>query len=606
MEVGGSVGPVRNPSVIDRIAEDHTRRLAALRPTWATALGIPGHDDRMGDFSPAGHAAYADLVRDTLARLDRAERDATAGPSEVAHAEPTAPEAPAAEARDVVTLAAMRDRLGLELELYEAREYRAAANNIESPVQGLRDVIDLMPTDTAAELEVIAARVADIPQAVDGYIGCLREGLTAGPRPTRRQAEQALGDAILLGDPSSSWFVSYLTGLLAGAGDSAAGTAPAAVAGRVNPTDRALAVRLGQAARDAAAAYARLAEVLRDEVLPGAPEIDAVGRDRYARFSRDFVGAAVDLDETYAWGLAALHELAAEQQAVAADIAGPGASVREAIAVLDADPGRRLHGTDALQEWMTRVTEEAITALDGVHFDISGELRRLECRIAPTNTGGIYYTAPSDDWSRPGRMWWSVPAGVNDFTTWRERTTVYHEGVPGHHLQIGQAVANKDELNTWRRLVCWTSGHGEGWALYAERLMAELGFLDDPGDRFGMLDAQMLRAARVVFDLGVHLGKPAPDEFGGGVWDAEKGWAFLRHYVASDEATLRFEWNRYLTWPGQAPSYRIGQRMWQDLRADAAAAAATRGESFSVAGFHARALSLGSLPLDVLRSALAG
>lgn len=605
---------MRNPSAIDRIAEDHTRRLAALRPTWATALGIPGHDDRMGDFSPAGHAAYADLVRDTLARLDRAEREAapaavgegTRDPGAASVSarwgvtEPAGARGAATEsARDAVTLAAMRDRLGLELELYAAREYRAAANNIESPVQSMREVIDLMPTDTAADWEVIAARVADLPQAVDGYIACLREGLAAGgaadggPRPTRRQAEQALADAALLADPASSWFVTHLGGARA------AGDARAAVGD-------ALGARLERAAEQAAAAYARLVEALREEVLPGAPEEDATGPERYARFSRDFVGAAVDLDETYAWGLDALHELAAEQRAVAARIAGPGASVQDAIAVLDADPARRLHGTDALQDWMTRTTEEAITALDGVHFDISGDLRRLECRIAPTNTGGIYYTGPSDDWSRPGRMWWSVPVGVDDFTTWRERTTVYHEGVPGHHLQVGQAVANKDGLNSWRRLVCWTSGHGEGWALYAERLMAELGFLDDAGDRFGMLDAQMLRAARVVFDLGVHLGKPAPEEFGGGTWDAEKGWAFLRHYVASDEATLRFEWNRYLTWPGQAPSYRIGQRMWQDLRAEAAAAAAARGETFSVADFHARALSLGSLPLDVLRSALAG
>ena len=296
----------------------------------------------------------------------------------------------------------------------------------------------------------------------------------------------------------------------------------------------------------------------------------------------------------------------AEQRQVAALIAGPGASVPQAVAVLDADPARQVHGTAALQDWMTSVSEAAIEALDGIHFGIPAELRRLECRIAPTSTGGIYYTAPSDDWSRPGRMWWSVPPGVSEFSTWRERTTVYHEGVPGHHLQIGSAVANKDELNTWRRLVCWTSGHGEGWALYAERLMAELGFLDDPGDRFGMLDAQMLRAARVVFDIGVHLGKPAPDGFGAGSWDAAKGWDFLRAHVATDEGTLRFEWNRYLTWPGQAPSYMIGQRMWQELRRDAAAAAAERGETFSVRDFHARALAVGSLPLPVLRAAVLG
>jgi len=201
-------------------------------------------------------------------------------------------------------------------------------------------------------------------------------------------------------------------------------------------------------------------------------------------------------------------------------------------------------------------------------------------------------------------MWWSVPEGVTEFSTWNEKTTVYHEGVPGHHLQISAAVANKDDLNMWRRLVCWTSGHGEGWALYAERLMDEFGFLADDGDRLGMLDAQRLRATRVVLDLGVHLGKPAPARYGGGVWDAAKAWDLLTDNVTMERTMLRFELNRYLGWPGQAPSYKIGQRIWEQIRADAAAAASARGESFSLRDFHSRALNLGSLPLDVLREQL--
>ena len=202
-------------------------------------------------------------------------------------------------------------------------------------------------------------------------------------------------------------------------------------------------------------------------------------------------------------------------------------------------------------------------------------------------------------------MWWSVPPEVTTFNTWREKTTVYHEGVPGHHLQVGQAVFERATLNTWRRLACWTSGHGEGWALYAERLMADLGFLDDPGDRLGMLDGQRMRAARVVFDLGVHLGLEAPEQWGGGTWDADKGWEFLKANINMPEAFIRFEWNRYLGWPGQAPSYKIGQRLWEQTRDEAKAKAEAAGEEFDIRAFHARALSLGSLPLDVLKSAFA-
>ncbi|MDQ7994042.1 MAG: DUF885 domain-containing protein, partial [Propionicimonas sp.] len=193
-----------------------------------------------------------------------------------------------------------------------------------------------------------------------------------------------------------------------------------------------------------------------------------------------------------------------------------------------------------------------------------------------------------------------------EFSTWREKTTVYHEGVPGHHLQIAQQVLIREQLNSWRRLVLWTSGHGEGWALYAERLMEEFGFMDDLGDRLGLLDGQRMRAARVVIDIGVHLGKPAPQRWGGGTWDAAKAWDLFKANANMDEAFLRFELNRYLGWPGQAPSYKIGQRLWEQARAGAPAAADAAGEPFSLKDFHSRALGLGSVPLSILPTALAG
>jgi uncharacterized protein (DUF885 family) len=293
-----------------------------------------------------------------------------------------------------------------------------------------------------------------------------------------------------------------------------------------------------------------------------------------------------------------LARMTREQEAVAREIL-PGASVAEAVAHLDADPARMLHGVDALQRWMQEVSDRSVQELAGTAFDIPEQVRRLECRIAPTHEGGIYYTGPSDDFSRPGRMWWSVPTGVTEFATWRELTTVYHEGVPGHHLQIGQAVHNRSRLNTWRRQLAGTSGHAEGWALYAERLMERFGYLDDPADRLGMLDGQRMRAARVVLDIGVHLQKPMPGS--ARVWTAESALDFLRANVNMDDAFVRFEVNRYLGWPGQAPSYKIGQRIWEQLRDDAER---RDGAGFSLAGFHRRALDLGGVGLDTLRAAL--
>jgi uncharacterized protein (DUF885 family) len=176
---------------------------------------------------------------------------------------------------------------------------------------------------------------------------------------------------------------------------------------------------------------------------------------------------------------------------------------------------------------------------------------------------------------------------------------VYHEGVPGHHLQIAQAVYNRAQLNSWRRLLAGTSGHAEGWALYAERLMAELGYLDDPADRLGMLDGQRMRAARVVLDIGVHLGKPRLG--GDGVWDHDYALSFMRRNVNMPDAFIQFEVNRYLGWPGQAPSYKVGQRIWEQIRDDDRDA---RGDAFSIKDFHRRALDVGGVGLDTLRAAL--
>ncbi|GIG28659.1 hypothetical protein Cma02nite_12590 [Cellulomonas marina] len=532
-------------------------------------MGATGFDALMTDWSPEGHAARAQAARDTLAALDALEAGGGA-----------------LDATDVVTVAAMRERLGVGLELADAHEDLAELNNIASPAQSARDAFDLMPTGTADDWDVVARRLRALPAALEGYAVSLRLAADRGRVAAARQVAEVAAQSDVLADAPRSFF-----------------TQLAARAAATPGVPESLAREVAEAGEGARAAYERLAETLRSELAPQAPEADAVGRDRYAVWSRFFLGAAVDLDETYAWGVAELEAIIAEQDALSARIAGDGADLPRAMAVLQADEARQLQGTDALQRWMQEVSDAAVDALDGTHFTIPAPLRALECRIAPTQTGGIYYTSPSDDFSRPGRMWWSVPEGVTTFHPWRERTTVYHEGVPGHHLQIGRAVAERS-LNAWRRMQCWVSGHGEGWALYAESLMAEMGFLDDPADRLGLLESRRMRAARVVFDIGTHLDLPVPARWGGGRWDTATGWAFLRDNLAMEEPTVRFEHLRYLGWPGQAPSYAIGARIWRGLRDEHAARAQAAGRPVAVRAFHDDALALGALPLDVLRTAL--
>ncbi|MFJ4210015.1 DUF885 domain-containing protein [Paenarthrobacter sp. NPDC089675] len=554
--------PVRAKSAIDAVADAYTERLIELNPSFATTLGLPGHETEYQDYSPAGADAHAESTRLAL--------DALAG------LEPS-------DDVDAVTLDAMRERLGLELEIHSSGWDAADLNNIASPAQDIRAIFDLMPTDTVEQWGHLAGRAANVPGALEGYMSSLRSAAADGKVSAARQVRIVIEQTRRYAAPDG--FFAKLA-------------AEATVGGSPLPPD--VQAKLDAGTSAARSAYGALGDFLRDELLPQAPEKDAVGRERYALASRSFLGASVDLEETYAWGVQELERLIAEQEKVANQIK-PGASIEEAKSILNNDPARQIKGTDALKAWMQELSDRAVSELADVHFDIPDVMRTLECMIAPTDEGGIYYTGPSDDFSRPGRMWWSVPAGEDTFTTWSETTTVFHEGVPGHHLQVATATYRRELLNNWRRNVCWVSGHGEGWALYAEQLMLELGYLKDPGDHMGMLDGQRMRAARVVFDIGVHLELPVPERWGTGTWTPEKGFDFLKANLDISEGQLQFEFARYLGWPGQAPSYKVGQRLWQQIRTELEG----RGD-FDLKSFHSKALNIGSVGLDVLRRALLG
>ena len=561
---GTTGSTTRPPTDADRVADDYFDAAIALSPIMATNAGIPGHEEALDDFSPTGLAAMAELRQRTLTAL--------------VDVEPV-------DDVDRVTIAALRDRLELGEEIHAAGLDAMSLNVIASPLQELRDVFDLMPQDSYADWRTFATRMGKLPAALEQYRESLLAARDRGNIAPRRQIEQGIEQCV---------------DLIADDGYFATLVATASVDDQ--PLDGTVRDALAAAAAEAAEAYRSMGEFLRSELLDAAPEADACGIDRYRLMSRYFVGATVDLEETYRWGIEECARLDEQMRAVADQIR-TGATVKEAIGALEADPAYQLEGKPALKEWMQTRADEAIAILGEEHFDIPGPMRTIECLIAPTEQGGIYYTGPSDDFSRPGRMWWSVPKGVTTFGTWKELTTVYHEGVPGHHLQVAQTVYRSELLNKWRRLDAWTSGHGEGWALYAERLMAELGYMEDPGHRMGWLDGQSLRAARVVIDVGVNCGFDAPEEVGGGAWTYDKAWQFLTNHANQGEAWLRFELNRYLGWPGQAPSYKIGERLWLELREKARE---REDGAFDLKTFHRKALDVGGVPLDTLRAAVLG
>ncbi len=553
----------RQSTPIDAIAENWVTTLADLDPDVANWVGIPGRLGEYGDYSPAGHDAMLAAQNAVISQLEAATP---------------------VDSVDQVTKTDLLSDLRLSAEAHAAKLHERDVNVIASPAQGIREVFDLMPTATESDWATIAEKLGNVPGAVAGYIETLRRGITDGVVPARRQVIETAKGVRRHADPLGFFF--DFTG---GAELEGGGALPDS-----------LTSDLARGAAASATAYEQLADFFENELAPVAGERDGVGRDIYALQSRRFLGAQIDLDETYEWGIEELARMVEEQTRIAGQISS-GASVDEAVAFLEADESNKLHGTEELQRWMQNLSDTAVAELAGTHFDIPDPIKKLECMIAPTQEGGIYYTSPNDDFSRPGRMWWSVPEGVTEFDTWRETTTVYHEGVPGHHLQLGQAVYNRALLNTWRRSLAGTSGHAEGWALYAERLMEQLGYLEKPADRFGMLDGQRMRAARVVLDIGVHLGKP--NLTGTGVWSADDALAFMRANVNMNDGFIRFEVNRYLGWPGQAPSYKVGQRIWEQLRDEVER---REGAAFDIKAFHKRALDLGGVGLDTLKSSLLG
>ncbi|MEX3507377.1 DUF885 domain-containing protein [Corynebacterium sp. LK2590] len=543
----------RQPSLLDASCDNFAADLAALTPTDATAWGVAGYEGELQDFSPEYYEAVADRTREMIADLDALDDSTDESDDEDDF-----------DDVDYVTAAVLRDRLCLDLDMHHRMEDLRLLNNIASPVQTIRDTLLLMPQETEEDLDAIRSRLSKVGSALAGYRDSLTEAASHGLVAANRQINEVIGQCNALTDSDS------MLDELGLAEDSAE-------------------------VEHAKQAFEEFSAWLSTDLQPQAPTSDAFGRERYELFSHLFVGDVVDVDEAYRWGLEQLREINAEQEKIAHSLYGNECTVRTAMRKFNQEERYLLRGKDALVEWMQSTADRAIEELDGKYFDVPEQVREIECCIDPAGTGGIFYTQPADDFSRSGRMWWSVPAGQDVFHTWQELTTVHHEGVPGHHLQIGQALVEPD-LNLWRRSVCWNSGHGEGWALYAEELMAELGYMDDPGYRMGLLDAKRLRAARVVADIGLHLGKKMPD--GSGVWDKSHVHTFMRENTAMDSANLSFEVNRYLGWAGQAPSYALGARLWRQTRDEAVA------QGMSEREFHAEALALGSVPMSILRETI--
>ncbi|GAA1932176.1 DUF885 domain-containing protein [Streptantibioticus ferralitis] len=551
------------------IADAYVDALAELDPLTGLYLGLNPGDDRLPDFSPEGFEALADLSRRTLAELDAAE---AAGPDSPAVRDET-------ERRCARLL---RERLTAGLAVHDAGERLRWISNLSSPVHSVREAFTLMPTETDADWAAIAGRLRNVPEALTGYRTSLATGLEQNLPAGPRQVETVIGQLTEWTGGERSWFAEFVS---------------------AGPQE--LRAELDESAAEATAAVAELRDWLRDTYAPAVRDTsDPVGRERYALWVREWTGSDLDLDEAYAWGWEEFHRIHDEMR-VEAEKVLPGSTPREALAHLEKS-GEVVEGVEAVRAWLQELMDEAISALDGTHFELAEPVRKVEAMIAPAGSAAApYYTSPALDFSRPGRTW--LPTlGRERFPVYDLVSTWYHEGVPGHHLQLAQWVHVAPQLSRYQASVGMVSANVEGWALYAERLMDELGFLTDPGRRLGYLDAQLMRAVRVIIDIGMHLELPIPAESArrigwarsdGERWTPEVAREFFGLHSGRPAKFLDSELVRYLGMPGQAIGYKLGERAWLTGRA---AARQAHGADFDAKAWHMAALSQGSLGLDDL------
>ncbi len=536
-------------TAIFRLCDQYVTRQAALDPVAAGMRGLQEPFQPATDYGPDGVAARAELVAATLAALDGL---------------------PPTSAGDRLAAGFLRERLEAHRAWHELGEPLRLLRAQFGLINQVKDSVDMLPRDDEEGWRNTVARLAAIPRMFAGWRESLEAGLARDLRAARRQA---LGAAV-----QADRFAGIHDDLVAAYGD---GT---------------LATDLAAAAAQAHAGYHEMSRYLREDYAPRAAPADGVGAERYAVAARLSLGADIDLAEAYEWGWAELDRIWAEMTAEASRVS-VGASVDEASAILDQT--QYVDGAGAYLAWLQDRHDRAIAQLDGAVFDIAAPLRTIRATIARGSTSGsAYYTPPSEDLRRPGRTWW--PLGGRDqvgrFQTWSELSTVFHEGVPGHHLQAGAAKMAGNALSRFAKC-SFVSGHGEGWALYAERLADELGWFSEPGTRLGMLGGSALRAARVVIDIGLHLDLPLPD---GSRWTFDRACEVLRDRGRAEPHRVKPEVTRYCGWPGQAIAYKLGERGWLAARQQA-----MRRPDFNLKRWHTAALSLGPIGLSTLSDALA-
>ena len=540
-------------SPIFELSDEYVVESARLSPMSATSLGIAGSDHLLDDFSLAHETKVADYIRDVIARAQEL--------------------APIDEI-DRIAKDVLIDRLSSRISLFESGESLYRFSPIVNPISSIRSIFTIMKVDSAQDIANVTARLNAINAAIESWKSTIDDMAGKGKVVARRQTVVVAEQARVHADGGYE-----------------------EMAKTFDPENKY--PELHQAAQNAQKSLLALSTWLLEVHAPRCVETDGVGAAVYAPWAEHFTGAKLDLRATYEWGIYDLDQINARMHIAAQKLGLAGKSLKEVADYCEAAELHRIDGTDNLLKKLKDFTQEAVEKLDGIYFDIDPRIKFCDAQLAPEGSAAApYYMAPSEDLSRPGTTWYPT-LGHTRFNFWHIASTWYHEAIPGHHLQLGTAVIEAQRLSRFQRTDAWISGYGEGWALYAERFMDELGAFDDPAIELGYLSGQALRAARIVVDIGMHCGY---EDFDGNVWNAESAYNLLveRGMVAPDFAKSEIE--RYLGWPGQAISYKVGERVWMKVREDTKV---RLGASFDIKAWHNFALKIGPMGLDMFEREMA-
>lgn len=461
----------------------------------------------------------------------------------------------------------------LDAYIQDAGDFYSYADfgSVYSEPQAIFEVFEIMPKKTRKDILDITKRMEKVPYAFAEWT-------------------TALMDVSKLGVVNAKARVKYLIDIL----DNYSAGSFQDYAANINKTNK----RLMRAAKIADASCDQLSAWLSTRYIELASDKFAVGEKRYLKNVKDYTGLDIDPKQVYEWGLDEVSKINSEIWQIAKQL-GEFNNLTEVRDYLNNNPKYYIDGEENFKEFLEDITKKAIKDLNNKVFTIPAAMKQCSVQLDDnTIDESPYYKGPSDDFTRPGCTVYPT-LGRTRFTTWENYSTWFHESVPGHHMQIAYSMLNKETLTRYQREVAWNSGYGEGWALYSERLMDELGYFEDPGYKIGYLMCQAMRAARLVVDIGLHLEYLNP--YDGQIWDFDTAVKFMEEFALLDHGYAISEVKRYISWAGQAITYKLGEKVWLEARENAK----TRlGEKFNLKKFHMYALKLGPMGLDMLKEEL--